>query len=126
MRSSGSVHLVESYRKAAGAFFFSIHTYQLSDCPASLWRRHSETTRYTSLGFVGNATADLPSKMSDDIKSGHHGPKAKVWACKIPHLLCIFFRSAHEICAGRVPSAPVSMLVSRLANALPCSMGWAQ
>lgn len=38
----------------------------------------------------------------------------------------IFFRSAHEICAGRVPSAPVSMLVSRLANALPCRMGWAQ
>lgn len=38
----------------------------------------------------------------------------------------MFFRSGHEICAGRVPSAPVSTLVSRLADALRCSVGWAQ
>lgn len=31
----------------------------------------------TSLGIVGNATAHLPSRMSDDIKSGHRGPEVE-------------------------------------------------
>lgn len=75
-----------------------------------------------SLGFVGNATAHLPSKVLDDIKSGHRGPNVNLTLAKSrTHILSVS-KQAHENCAGRVPSVPVAMLVFRLANALASSM----
>lgn len=61
----------------------------------------------TSVGFVGNATAHLSSKLSDDIQSGHHGPEVKVILAKSrTYILSV----STEICAGRVPSAPVPIV----------------
>lgn len=76
----------------------------------------------TSLRLVGKATAHLPPKMSDDIKSGHRGPNVNLTLAKSRTSIGTIGQQVHEKCAGRVSCAPVPMSVFCLANALASSM----